>query len=576
MNAVRGLLRWLFRHALVYLLLIAAILIAPVVWNKLIEPERVRGEISGLLSAKQAVAADRDTADADVQRRVRDLERLARRTDAAALSELATRRAAIEAEREAVQRQLGAATGLFDRIDPSAIVARKRLEIRAAALAAERDAIDAVLAARRIARDRGELDRIIAAKRPLTAASAATLQRRCRAAATALAEFTGRWRAEQWWRNLQSNEEEKLRAAQKTACDDWRKAASARQRWLALIAQRDRLAGQESMIRAATARSIGTFTADIDAQIARRNAAVNGAWRTAIEQKLREWNISAVAVQAAFALAAIIAMPYLIRLLLYFTVAPFAVRRGTIRIRVPGLGDATLVPAGPSRVSIPVAIGASEELLVRQDFLQTTSLDSRFATQWLIDWRHPLSSIASGLIFLTRVRGAGETTTVSAVKDAFAELAEIGMPAGSSCVLHPRALVAVVQPVGTPIRIDSHWRLFSLSAWLTLQLRFLVFHGPGRIVVMGGRGIRVERAVRGRVFGQDQLVGFSADLAYSVARTETFWPYLLGREPLFKDRVQEGSGILIVEEAPLSARQGRGVSRGLEGAVDALLKAFGI
>ena len=77
-----------------------------------------------------------------------------------------------------------------------------------------------------------------------------------------------------------------------------------------------------------------------------------------------------------------------------------------------------------------------------------------------------------------------------------------------------------------------------------MQLRYVVFHGPARLVVKGGRGVRVERAERGRIFGQDQLVGFSTDFAYSVTRTETFWPYFLGREQLLKDRVADGVGVL--------------------------------
>ena len=91
----------------------------------------------------------------------------------------------------------------------------------------------------------------------------------------------------------------------------------------------------------------------------------------------------------------------------------------------------------------------------------------------------------------------------------------------------------------------------------------------------GGRGIRVERAESGRLFGQDQLVGFSPDLAYTVARTETFWPYFLGREALFKDRVDAGGGVLIVEEAPMGSGRG-GPRRGLEGALDVALKAVGL
>lgn len=161
------------------------------------------------------------------------------------------------------------------------------------------------------------------------------------------------------------------------------------------------------------------------------------------------------------------------------------------------------------------------------------------------------------------------------MRDALAEVTIVTLPEGTACVLHPRALAAVAQPISRPLRVSTHWRLGSLNAWLTLQLRYVVFHGPARLVVKGGRGVRVERAETGRIFGQDQLVGFTADLAYSVTRTETFWPYLLGREQLLKDRVEAGEGILIVEEAPLSARTGE-LRRGLEGMIDAGMKVFGM
>lgn len=146
----------------------------------------------------------------------------------------------------------------------------------------------------------------------------------------------------------------------------------------------------------------------------------------------------------------------------------------------------------------------------------------------------------------------------------------------SYCVLQPRALAAVVQQAGSPIRITSHWRLGSLHAWLTLQLRYLMFHGPARLLIKGTRGVRLERVETGRVFGQEQLVGFSADLAYSVARTETFWPYFFGLEQLLKDKVESGGGLLIVEEAPLAGRAHGGPRKGLEGAADVMLKAVGL
>jgi hypothetical protein len=59
-----------------------------------------------------------------------------------------------------------------------------------------------------------------------------------------------------------------------------------------------------------------------------------------------------------------------------------------------------------------------------------------------------------------------------------------------------------------------------------------------------------------------------------VTRNETFWPYLLGREPLLRDRVAAGDGVLIVEEAPMAGRAGK-ARRGIEGMVDAGMKVFG-
>ena len=286
--------------------------------------------------------------------------------------------------------------------------------------------------------------------------------------------------------------------------------------------------------------------------------------------------INSILISAFYVLIGIILMPFFIRTVFYFVLAPIAERRASINISVPNSGIVPIPLAEASRVSVPVTLKKNEELLIRQDYLQTSSFGGKKQTRWMLDYRHFFSSLASGLVFLTRIQGEGETTTVSAVRDPFAELTAVILPQGAACVLHPRALVAVVHPVGQPMQITSHWRLFTLNAWLTMQLRFLVFHGPGRLIVKGGRGIRVEHAERGRIFGQDQLVGFSSDLAYSVTRTETFAPYFFGREQLYKDKVEQGSGILIIEEAPQSLREGGGVRQGLEGVFDAGMKAFGV
>lgn len=339
-----------------------------------------------------------------------------------------------------------------------------------------------------------------------------------------------------------------------------------------------RLIAAQSRLRVSAAAASRTL-AEVQAEFDRLLATKAEQLGDTAQERARGWaervDLSAKMWTAALALLAIVVTPYLIRVIFYFVLAPIAERRPAIRLRVPEGSATPIPPAERSTTSVGVRLADGEELLVRQDYLQASAAGGAKRTRWLLDWRHPLSSIAAGLTFLTRIRGAGELVTISAVRDPFAEVTLLTLPPGASCVLQPRALAAAAQPIGRPLRVTSHWRLGSLNAWLTLQLRYLVFHGPARLVVKGGRGVRVEPATRGRVFGQDQLVGFSADLRYSVARAETFWPYFFGLEPLLKDKVIGGGGVLLVEEAPLAGRRA-GVTRGLEGAMDAILKVVGI
>lgn len=405
-------------------------------------------------------------------------------------------------------------------------------------------------------------------------ADAAGAMSACRSSALDLAEFEARWEFHaflydrQQHRRLSADLDERCRTA--TAAADAQRAAA-----VALKSYHDARRAY-AHTRGWTGGEVGSVTRALQQQIDKERAEAKKTW----PQKLSLWadrtHLSRVLWQAAAALASIIALPFLVRLFCYYALAPIVMRRPAIRLPAPRSSSAAIAPAGRSTTSLSLTLAAGEELLVRQDFLQTSSAAGGKSTQWLLDWRHPLTSLASGLTFMTRIRGEGEATTVSAVRDPFAEVTLMTLPPGALCVLQPRALAAAVQPIEQPLVITSHWRLLSIKAWLTLQLRYLVFHGPAKLVLKGGRGIRVERAERGRIFAQDQLVGFSTDLGYSVARTETFWPYFLGREQLLKDQVTSGQGVLIVEEAPL-AGQGRGQSRrGLEGMIDAAMKLFGI
>ena len=79
-----------------------------------------------------------------------------------------------------------------------------------------------------------------------------------------------------------------------------------------------------------------------------------------------------------------------------------------------------------------------------------------------------------------------------------------------------------------------------------------------------------------RLINQSAVLGFSANLEYSCTRRETFVSYARGQETLFNDMFGGGPGFFIYEEIP-DVRERAGVTgKGLEGVVDAVLKAFGI
>lgn len=391
-----------------------------------------------------------------------------------------------------------------------------------------------------------------------------------------LSERTIRWRFGGKW--IETTEHKRLVRAEGSCRVEADRIMRQRNliRWKMREKARLEVAARGSLAKASSETShIASVGSELAASAERARVDLAGSVPERVRVWSERWKLALLLKTAAFALALIIATPFLIRVFCYFVLAPIAMRRPSIRLRVPGSGSVAITPAAPSATSVAVRLSPGDELLVRQGYFQSGSLTTRSKTKWVLSWRRLFTSIATGLTFLVRIRGDGETTTISATRDGLAEVTILTLPEGAACVLQPHALAAVAQPILHPLRISRHWRLGSLNAWLTLQLRYLVFHGPALLVLKGGRGVRVEAVEQGRVFGQDQLVGFSADIAYSVTRTEPFWPYFFGHQPLLKDRVTGGAGVLIIEEAPLTARSGK-VRRGLEGMIDAGMKVFGM
>lgn len=313
----------------------------------------------------------------------------------------------------------------------------------------------------------------------------------------------------------------------------------------------------------------------VDRQLAQRRAEV------AADPAQRLLDAARAALPAALGiLLAVTLAPVALKACAYFVVAPLAARLAPVRLPAPAPGAPPPV-AAPSAVSIPLSIAPGQELLLHADFLQSSSERAPKRTRWLLDPALPFTSVAAGLYALTRIGpadGAALTVTVSALRDPLGEVAAVILPEGAAMVFSPRALAGVLKPADRPLRITRHWRLGSLHAWLTLQLRFLVFHGPCTLVVKGCRGVRAEHGstAQPRVINQDATLGFSTSLAYRNARCETFLAYLSGRESLFDDVFGGGSGLFLLEELPAGQRGAGPLGRGLSGLLDAALKTLGI
>lgn len=320
----------------------------------------------------------------------------------------------------------------------------------------------------------------------------------------------------------------------------------------------------------------------LDELIATRSAALESARRQA--ERIQR-SVQRVFFTALWILVAVTLVPVGIKAAWYWIVAPLAETRPPIRLRPQAPTDSVGVAAAVdeaggnvkvSAVSREVRIGEREELLVQPEFVQSSAERSRKQTKWLLDTSYPLTSIAAGMVALDRIRGtAADVVVVSSRTDPFVEVGVIELPEGAALVLQPRNLVGLVQPIDRPIRIRRRW-VFSLGALITFQFRYLIFEGPGRLIVQGCRGVRVEQPGRGRSIDQGATIGFSANLEYSPRRSETFGAYLLGTRGLFNDSFAGGPGFYVYEEMPYLGRKAGLTGRGLEGLADGVLKVFGI
>ena len=258
------------------------------------------------------------------------------------------------------------------------------------------------------------------------------------------------------------------------------------------------------------------------------------AWR-----KFQPWIIWTVAL--------IVLSPIIWSVFMFSFVAPVASKQTPIQLTEETGGVFWSEP----RTTLNVALVPSGELWARSELMtQYDTASKRTAMFW--NWRAPAVSVLSGLALCTQVTNNGEQTTRFALSsnDPEEEISEIVLADDVAVVLHVANIVAISGKVS----VLARWRILNLNAWLTGQLRFLIFQGPGSIYICAPRGIEGFNVTDRQMVEQQVTIGFDSSLNYSVKRTEVFIPYLRGKASLFDDCFQ-GEGVMFRKNAASQDRQ---------------------
>ena len=273
----------------------------------------------------------------------------------------------------------------------------------------------------------------------------------------------------------------------------------------------------------------------------------------------------------------ILIAPGIIKFFLFYFIAPLL--KFSKPIVLEKYTSGFKVPLKEFSDSITHTLHANEIALVRSDYVKSSSISSKKSTRFLLNRYFPFSSIAAGMYLLTKIEGDNSVLTIGPTKemDALVELSTVSIPSGKSLVISPQAMAGVIIREDQKVEVHSKWRLFCLNAWITLRLRFLIVHGPCKIIMKGLRGILFEEATNaGKLANDPCVLGFTPNLEFSNVRCETFMSYFTGNDYLFNDKFVGQSGFFILEKVPSSSAKGRGFRGKLEGIFEGILKIFGI
>jgi hypothetical protein len=214
------------------------------------------------------------------------------------------------------------------------------------------------------------------------------------------------------------------------------------------------------------------------------------------------WTLLGIVLLLVFA-------PYVQRVLNYFVLMPLVERfAAPLRLAPARSGE---IRCGKSQRSLEIRLGEREHASVRSQYARP--VQGRVSGRLLYRLSAPFVSYAAGLRLLTRVEGAAGSdvrVTLAAPDDPNAYLMRVELEAHPGLVIHPKHLVGLVGD----LELSTRWRLFSLHAWATWQLRYILLSGTGAILVEGLGDViaTAPGEVHPAKIEQQLVIGFDARL----------------------------------------------------------------
>lgn len=238
--------------------------------------------------------------------------------------------------------------------------------------------------------------------------------------------------------------------------------------------------------------------------------------------------------------------PIIWRCFAYFLFAPLAGRAPPIQLiaeSVPGSASA----AAPAR-SLPLQVLHGETFYFRPACVQQRR-DAATGSTWARFPYSPLVTSAARLFGLTHVRAESSTqpaTVVLGSGDPDVYFTVIEMRNHPGFVLHPRHIVGLSHGIG----VRTRWQIWRWHALLTGQVRYILFHGTGSVILQGTGGVLAESgAANPSKIEASAVAGFDSRASYATTRTEQSLGYVLGNVALMDDQFT-GPFLFLREIAP--------------------------